>query len=197
MNGRKSAPSISATVAAGIPADHQPFVVEKISSLRSRIAPRLIQSKQSMAHVWASVEVDYEHVESVRDTYGARFREEGGYSLTYLPFVARAAIDALAAYPAVNSIFDIEAGEQTFYKAVNLGIAIDLNQKGLVVANVPDADGMTLRGVATSIRAVPARRKTESLDPKTSRDSRSPSRTPVLSARSRQHRSLLLRTPRF
>ncbi len=76
-----------------------------------------------------------------------------GFSLTYLPFIARATIDALSAYPVVNSRLDLEAGTHTFHRHVNLGIAIDLDQKGLIVANMPGTDSLTLRAIARSIRS--------------------------------------------
>ncbi len=114
----------------------------------------MIHAKASAAHVWTSVEVDYERVAQARARFGGGFKDAEGFSLTYLPFIARATMDALNAYPAVNSIFDLAAGTHTFPRNVNLGIAIDLDQKGLIVANIPDADSMTLKGLARSIRSV-------------------------------------------
>ncbi|MGI9585542.1 MAG: dihydrolipoamide acetyltransferase family protein [Acidimicrobiia bacterium] len=131
-----------------------PGSVQDIPRMRARIAENMIHAKQSAAHVWTSIEVDYEKVAAVRASHGPAFKAAEGFSLTYLPFISRATMDALAAYPTVNSHFDLEGGTQTFPKAVALGIAIDLNQGGLVVANIPDADSMTLKGIARSIRSV-------------------------------------------
>jgi pyruvate dehydrogenase E2 component (dihydrolipoamide acetyltransferase) len=128
--------------------------VQDIPRIRARIAENMIQAKQSAAHVWTSIEVDYERVAAVRASHGPAFKAAEGFSLTYLPFISRATMDALAAYPAVNSRFDLAAGTQTFPRSVNLGIAIDLDQRGLVVANMPDADSMTLKGIARKIRSV-------------------------------------------
>jgi 2-oxoglutarate dehydrogenase E2 component (dihydrolipoamide succinyltransferase) len=128
--------------------------VQDIPRIRARIAENMIQAKQSAAHVWTSIEVDYERVAAVRASHGPAFKSVEGFSLTYLPFISRATMDALAAYPAVNSRFDLAAGTQTFPRSVNLGIAIDLDQGGLVVANLPDADSMTLKGIARKIRSV-------------------------------------------
>ncbi len=132
----------------------QPGEVQEISRLRSRIAANMIHAKQTAAHVWTSVEVDYERVAAVRAEHGPAFKTAEGFSLTYLPFIARATMDALAAYPAVNSLFDMEAGTHAFHRSVNLGIAVDLDQKGLVVVNIRDADSMTLKALARSIRAM-------------------------------------------
>ncbi len=126
--------------------------VREISRLRSRIATNMLHAKQSAAHVWTSVEVDYERVAVVRAKLGPAFKATEGFSPTYLPFVARATMDALTAYPEVNSLFDIEAGTQTFNRSIHLGIAVDLEQEGLVVVNIRDADSMTLKALARSIR---------------------------------------------
>jgi pyruvate dehydrogenase E2 component (dihydrolipoamide acetyltransferase) len=138
-----------------------PSETVELDRLRVRIAENNIKAKQTAAHVWTSVEVDYERVERVRQAHKEAFKAEEGFSLTYLPFIARATIDALKAYPVVNSSFMLEEKKATFYKKIDLGIAIDLNQEGLVVARVRNADGLRMVGIAREIaslaeRAVPA-----------------------------------------
>jgi 2-oxoglutarate dehydrogenase E2 component (dihydrolipoamide succinyltransferase) len=125
--------------------------VVELDRLRVRIAENNVKAKQTAAHVWTSVEVDFERVERVRQGHKGEFKEEEGFSLTYLPFISRAVIDALKAYPVVNSSFDLEEKTATFHKKVDLGIAIDLDQKGLVVARVRNADGLRLVGIAREI----------------------------------------------
>ena len=139
--------------------------VHEISRMRARIAQNMVHAKASAAHVWTSVEVDYERVAVARAKHGADFKAAEGFSLTYLPFIARATMDALAAYPVVHSLFDLEAGTHTFPRNVNLGIAIDLDQKGLIVANIPDADSMTLKGLSRSIRSVATDARANKLGP--------------------------------
>jgi 2-oxoglutarate dehydrogenase E2 component (dihydrolipoamide succinyltransferase) len=126
----------------------------ELPRLRRTIAEHMIRAKQTAAHVWTSVEVDYERVEQVRLTHREQFKSEEGFSLTYLPFIARATMDALAAFPVVNSSIDLEAGTRIDHRAVNLGIAVDLNENGLLVATVRDADGQTLKRLARSIRTM-------------------------------------------
>ena len=128
--------------------------VQEIPRLRQRIAANMRNAKDTAAHVWTSVEVDFENVERVRQAHRASFKASEGYSLTYLPFIARATMDALSAYPVVNSRFELDAGTWTFNRGVNLGIAVDLNQEGLVVVNINGADGLTLKGLARSIRSM-------------------------------------------
>lgn len=130
---------------------------------RVRIAGNNVNAKATAAHVWTSVEVDYERVERVRQANKAEFKANEGFSLTYLPFVARAAIDALKAYPVVNSSFDIEAKTATFFKKVDLGIAIDLSQQGLIVARIRNADGLGLVGIARDVRDLASRGRAGSL----------------------------------
>ncbi len=131
--------------------------VVELDRLRVRIAENNTKAKRTAAHVWTSVEVDFERVERIRQAHKARFKADEGFSLTYLPFISRATIDALKAFPVVNSAFDIEAKTATFYKKVDLGIAIDLNQEGLVVARVRNADGLRLVGIAREIASLAAR----------------------------------------
>lgn len=131
-----------------------PSEVREIPRIRQRIAENMRAAKDTAAHVWTSVEVDFENVERVRRAHRPSFKAAEGYSLTYLPFIARATMDALAAYPVVNSHFDLDAGTWTFHRGVDLGIAVDLNQGGLVVVNIAGADGMTLKGLARSIRSM-------------------------------------------
>lgn len=123
----------------------------EVSRLRVRAAENLVKAKQTAAHVWTSVEVDFERVERVRQAHKEGFKSEEGFSLTYLPFISRATIDALKAYPVVNSSFNLEEKTATFYKKIDLGIAIDLNQEGLVVARVRNADGLRMVGIAREI----------------------------------------------
>lgn len=126
----------------------------ELDRLRVRIAENNIKAKQTAAHVWTSVEVDFERVERVRQAHKEAFKKEEGFSLTYLPFISRAVIDALKAYPVVNSAFNLEQKTATFFKKVDLGIAIDLNQQGLVVARVRNADGLRLVGIAREIASL-------------------------------------------
>ncbi len=126
----------------------------ELDRIRIRTAQNLVKAKQTAAHVWTSVEVDFERVERVRQAHKAAFKESEGFSLTYLPFISRAVIDALKAYPVVNSSFYLEEKKAVFHKAVNLGIAVDLNEKGLVVGSVRNADGLRMVGLARSVKEI-------------------------------------------
>ena len=136
-----------------------------LDRLRVRIGENMLKAKQTTAHVWTSVEVDYERVERVRQERSAEWKAEEGFSLTYLPFIARATIDALKAFPVVNSSFYLDEKKAIYHRTVNLGIAIDLNQRGLIVATIRNADGLRLVGLARKIRELADRARTGKLDP--------------------------------
>ena len=130
--------------------------VVKLSRMRLITADLMVKSLKTSAHVWTSVEVDFEHVEQVRQRHRAQFKKAEGMSLTYLPFIARAVCDALREFPAVNASIDIENQTMTMHHYVNLGIAVDLSEQGLVAPVVKNADSLNIRGLARNISAVAA-----------------------------------------
>jgi len=127
---------------------------KSIPRLRKRIAENMVLSKQTSAHVMTSVEVDYENVETIRSKQKAKFKDENGFSLTYLPFISLATISALREFPTVNSSFDLEKGIHDVHGHVNLGIAVDLNQEGLLVGTIAEADSFNLKGLARKISEI-------------------------------------------
>ena len=127
-----------------------------MTRMRLAVAAGMKGSQSMTASVWTSVEVDFDSVERTRQAHKDRFRKETGASLSYLPFVCRATVDALRAYPTVNSSLDIEAKTMTLHPYVNLGIAVDLDQQGLVVPVVKDADSLNIRGIAKRITELAA-----------------------------------------
>ena len=130
--------------------------VVKLSRMRLITADLMVKSLRTSAHVWTSVEVDFEHVEQVRQRHRAQFKKGEGMSLTYLPFIARAVCDALREFPTVNASIDIESQTMTLHHYVNLGIAVDLSEQGLVAPVVKNADSLNIRGLARNISAVAA-----------------------------------------
>jgi pyruvate dehydrogenase E2 component (dihydrolipoamide acetyltransferase) len=130
--------------------------VVKLSRMRLITADLMVKSLKTSAHVWTSVEVDFEHVEQVRQRHREQFKKSEGMSLTYLPFIARAVCDALREFPTVNASIDIESQTMTLHRYVNLGIAVDLSEQGLVAPVVKNADSLNIRGLARNISAVAA-----------------------------------------
>ena len=153
-----------AAAAAGIPV-MEGDDVRDLDRIRTRIGTNMILAKQTAAHVWTSVEVDYERVERVRQRHRAAFKEREGFSLTYMPFIARATMDALKAFPVVNSSYYLEEKKAVFHAKINLGVAIDLDQGGLIVATIHDADGLRMTGVARQVRALAVKARAGKLEP--------------------------------
>jgi 2-oxoglutarate dehydrogenase E2 component (dihydrolipoamide succinyltransferase) len=135
--------------------------VVPLSRMRLILADTLKASQTLAASVWTSVEVDFDNIERVRTEYKARFKKETGASLSYLPFISRAVCDALRVFPTVNSSIDLESKTMTLHPYVNLGVAVDLDEQGLVVPVVRDADTLNIRGIASQIatKAAAARAK--------------------------------------
>jgi len=120
--------------------------------LRAKIAANVLASKQQTADVFSVMEVDMENVLAVRTARKDAFKAKEGASLTYLPFIARATIDALRAYPAVNARF--AGGAVVHNAAVHLGIAVDLDERGLIVPVIRNADSLNVTGLARATAAL-------------------------------------------
>lgn len=123
--------------------------VVPLSRIRKLTAAHMVRSKATSPHTLQAVEVDFHGVERVRQELGAQWKSSEGYTLTYLPFIARAVCDAIRAFPYVNSSFGDD--ELIVHKRIHLGIAVDINFEGLMVAVMRDAHHRNLRGLAAEI----------------------------------------------
>ncbi len=132
------------------------------SNMRRRTAEHMVRSKATSPHAFIAKEVDFEVVERVRAAWGDRFRAEEGFSLTYLPFVARASVEALRDFPLLNASVVDDA--LLVHADVNLGIAVDLSHEGLIVPVVHRAEEFTLRGISRRIRDLADRARTRKLN---------------------------------
>jgi 2-oxoglutarate dehydrogenase E2 component (dihydrolipoamide succinyltransferase) len=121
------------------------------------------RSLDTSAHVYMAIEVDYEAVEKVRRAHKDTWKAEEGFGLTYLPFIARAGVDAIADFPEVNASFTDEA--LVVHNYLNLGFAVDLDFKGLMVPVIHDADDKRLRAVARSVSELAAKARAKQLTP--------------------------------
>ena len=158
-----AAPVVKKAVSEPKPRLERGDEVITLSNVRRITAEHTTRSKSTSAHVYTSVEVDFEQVERTRKALGEEFREAEGFSLTYLPFIARAVADALHDYPIVNSSLDAE--QMVIHHALNLSVAVDLDFAGLVAPVVRDADGKRLRQIAREIRDLGSRARAKRLKP--------------------------------
>jgi 2-oxoglutarate dehydrogenase E2 component (dihydrolipoamide succinyltransferase) len=138
--------------------------VEPLTHVRKRIAEHMVRSLATSARAWNAIEVDMEPIAQVRESTAAAFRQREGFSLTYLPFIARATCDALAAHPIVNASVSEDVTEVTYHNYVNLGIAVATDY-GLIVPVVKSADGLTVVGLARAIRDIAERARDRKLNP--------------------------------
>ncbi|HTZ07732.1 MAG TPA: dihydrolipoamide acetyltransferase family protein [Acidimicrobiales bacterium] len=135
--------------------------VVPFTNIRRRTAEHMVRSKATSPHTLVVLETDYEQVERVRRAHGSRFKAEEGFSLTYLPFVARATVEALHEWPNLNASVGDDA--LVVHHQVNLGIAVDLDHQGLIVPVVRHAEELTLRGMARRIHELADRARTKKL----------------------------------
>jgi len=150
-------PSVSMASLRGASDQVVPF-----SNMRRRTAEHMVRSKATSPHAFIANEVDFESVERVRKAWGARFKAEEGFSLTYLPFIARATVESLRDFPLLNS--SVVEESLVVHSEINLGIAVDLAHEGLIVPVMHRAEEVTLRGVARRIRDLAERARGRKLN---------------------------------
>jgi len=136
--------------------------VEPMSTMRQKIAEHMVMSQRTSAHVTTIHRVDMTNVAKVRDRQKADFQTRYGLSLTYLPFVVRATVEALRTYPIVNA--SIEGTNILYYNEINIGIAVAL-ENGLIVPVIRNADEKNVLGLQRAIVDLAARARSRQLKP--------------------------------
>jgi pyruvate dehydrogenase E2 component (dihydrolipoyllysine-residue acetyltransferase) len=124
----------------------------------------MVESLQVSAQLTTVVEVDVTRVAKLRSQAKEAFAAREGVKLTFLPFFAVAACEALREFPTLNSSIDLEAGTITYHGAEHLGIAVD-TERGLVVPVVHDASDLNLAGMARKIADLAARTRDNKISP--------------------------------
>ena len=137
--------------------------VVALSNIRLRTGEHMVRSLATSPHAITAIDVDFEAVERARRAQKEQFKTEEGFSLTYLPFIARAVVDALAEFPHMNAT----VGERDLivHHAVNLSIAVDLNFEGLLAPVIQGADGKRLRAIAREVNDLATRARQKKLSP--------------------------------
>ena len=136
----------------------------KMSRLRKVIAERMVESLQTSAQLTTVVEVDVTRIAQLRDRVKAQFEANEGVKLSFLPFFAKATVEALKQYPQVNASIDIVEGTVTYPEAEHLGIAVD-TERGLLVPVIHDAGDLSIGGLARKIADVAGRTRTNKVSP--------------------------------
>ena len=137
---------------------------QKLSRLRAVIAKRMVESLQVSAQLTAVVEVDVTRVARLRAAARKDFEAREGAKLTFLPFFAKAAVEALKIHPKLNASIDTERGEVTYHGAEHLGIAVD-TERGLIVPVVHDAGDLNIAGLARQIADLAERSRINKVKP--------------------------------
>lgn len=135
------------------------------TNIRRRTAEHMVAAHLESARAWNAVEVDWTGVVKLRERVKGAFREREGFSLTYMPFLAKALCDTLLEMPEVNASFDEENQANLVKHYVNLGIAVALEGGGLIVPVVKDADEKNLVGLARAVNDVATRARAKKLSP--------------------------------
>jgi len=133
-----------------------------LSNIRRITGEHMVRSKAVSPHVLTAVEVDFEGVEKVRRAHREEFKAEHGFSLTYLPFIARAVCDAIHEYPHINA--SVGDDELVVHNYINLAIAVDLEFQGLLAPVVVDADRKRLTAIAEEVADLSRRARAKKLN---------------------------------
>jgi 2-oxoglutarate dehydrogenase E2 component (dihydrolipoamide succinyltransferase) len=136
--------------------------IEPMSNMRIKIAEHMVMSKRISAHVTTVHRVDMTRVAKMRAKHKDDFAARYGMSLTFLPFVARAAVEALSAFPIVNA--SIDGTNIIYHNEINLGIAVAL-ENGLIVPVIRNADEKNVLGLQRSIVDLASRARARQLKP--------------------------------
>jgi 2-oxoglutarate dehydrogenase E2 component (dihydrolipoamide succinyltransferase) len=159
-----AAPATAAPAPVSSPLAHLRGTTQKASRIRQLTARKTRESLQASAQLTQTHEVDMTKIVGLRARAKKEFAEREGVNLTYLPFIARAVIDALKAHPNVNASYNEETGEITYYDAEHLGFAVDTEQ-GLLSPVIHNAGDLSLAGIARAINDIAARARSGGLKP--------------------------------
>jgi len=136
--------------------------IEPMSTMRAKIAEHMVMSKRTSAHVTTVHKTDMTKVAKLRERHKADFQQRYGYSLTYLPFVIAATVEALHDYPILNA--SIEGNNIIYHNEINIGIAVAL-ENGLIVPVIRNADEKNVIGLQRSIVDLSTRARSRQLKP--------------------------------
>ena len=136
--------------------------IEPMSTMRSKIAEHMVMSKRTSAHVTTIHRVDMTKVAKIRERQKEDFQARYGLTLTFLPFVTRAAVEGLRAFPIVNA--SIEGNNILYHNEINIGMAVAL-ENGLIVPVIRHADEKNVLGLQRAIVDLAARARSRQLKP--------------------------------
>ncbi|MFI5782372.1 2-oxoglutarate dehydrogenase, E2 component, dihydrolipoamide succinyltransferase [Nocardia sp. NPDC051570] len=160
------APAAAASAPAGVRPQLQALrgTTQKASRIRQITAAKTLESLQTTAQLTQTFEVDVTKIAALRAKTKDAFAKREGVNLTFLPFFAKAAVEALGVHPNVNASYNEDTKEITYHSAVHLGIAVDTEQ-GLLSPVIHNASDLSLAGLARAIADIAGRARTSGLKP--------------------------------
>jgi 2-oxoglutarate dehydrogenase E2 component (dihydrolipoamide succinyltransferase) len=160
VDGRPAASAAPAPKPATQFADGERVPFDRIRRLT---AEHMVRSKATSPHVLQAIEVDFGGVDQVRRSLKDAWKRDNGFSLTYLPFIARATCMAIREFPRINASVENEA--LVLHRSVHLSFAVALGLEGLVAPIIRDAQDLTVSGLARRIADISARARGNKLSP--------------------------------
>jgi pyruvate dehydrogenase E2 component (dihydrolipoamide acetyltransferase) len=167
-----AAPAAATFESAAAPAARRSAIVpsslrgttERMSRARQVIAQRMVESLQVSAQLTTVVEADVTAIARLRDRAKAAFEAREGVKLSFLPFFALAAVEALKVHPKLNAVIDTASGQVTYHDAEHLGIAVD-TERGLMVPVIRNAGDLNIGGLARKIGDLAERTRAGHVNP--------------------------------
>ena len=136
----------------------------KAPRIRQTIARRMRESLEESAQLTQVHEVDMTRIAALRQKAKGNFQQQNGAKLTFLPFIAKAVVEALKQHPKLNASYDNETQEITYHDSEHLAIAVD-TEKGLLVPVINDAGDLNITGLAKKIADVGSRTRNNKIGP--------------------------------
>jgi 2-oxoglutarate dehydrogenase E2 component (dihydrolipoamide succinyltransferase) len=133
-----------------------------MTAMRRKIAEHMIMSRRTSAHVSTAFEIDMSRIAKIRAARKEAFQERHGVNLTFMPFIMKATIDALMAFPTLNA--SIDGNDVLLKKDIHLGMAVALDW-GLIVPVVKNAQDLSLAGLAKAVNDLANRARAKQLKP--------------------------------
>jgi len=155
-------PAKAPAASAGAGVSSKRGTTEKMSRLRKVIAARMVESLQVSAQLTSVLEVDVTRIARLRDKAKRDFETREGTKLSFLPFFALAAVEALKAHPTVNS--SVEGDQIIYHGSENLGVAVD-TERGLLVPVIKNAGDLNIAGLSRKIADLAERTRTNKVSP--------------------------------
>ncbi len=162
-NGRLTRKDVEKFIKTQAQGTADDVTVIPFNRMRLKTAERMVLAKNTAPHVFQGVEINFGNVDKIRMARRADWKAQHGYSLTYLPFIARATCMALKEYTQLNA--HLVDNQILVHNKINLGIAVDIEFEGLMVPVLKNADKNSVAEMAQNIHDLAARARTKSLKP--------------------------------